>query len=163
MRGSPAQEGEAPLCLTLYTVNPQKFSFGLDLCQWFIGVTSRARVLRKAPAQAELRPTCAGPPPGYAGVQNLHLVFYSPASRRVAANQFCPISISPSVTSVASVRCFPRDVCYSPASRRVAANQFRPIPISPLCDLRGLCAMLSPRRVLLAHRAVERSTLTAIS
>jgi len=34
---------------------------------------------------------------------------------------------------------------YSPASRRVAANQFCPIPISPLCDLRGLCAMLSPK------------------
>ncbi len=109
-----------------------------------------------APAQAQLRPTCAVVPLALSPKLALMLgmavcrIFawcFSSASRRVAANQFRPIRISPSVTSVASVRCFPREVCSSPASRRVAPNQFRPNRISPLCDLRGLCAMLSPRGV----------------
>jgi hypothetical protein len=57
---------------------------------------------------------------------------------------------SPSVTSAASVRCFP------PKRVRPEAKVTTKAPSGvqrwiPLCDLRGLCAMLSPKRVFPAR------------
>ena len=127
-----------PLCLTLQRQPPQFLVWARFTPLIYWGDVA-CRVSREAPAQAELRPTCAGVPSRvipqvgsyarYGGVQNLRL--FSPASRRVAATNIARSEFPPSVTSVASVRCFPREVCFSPASRRVAANQFRPNPNFP--------------------------------
>ena len=56
---------------------------------------------------------------GMRGVQNLRLVFLA-RSRRVAATSFARSEFPPSVTSVASVRCFlPRGVFLARAAGRV--------------------------------------------
>jgi hypothetical protein len=58
----------------------------------------------------------------------------------------------PSVTSVTSVRCSPRCASFSPRNQTAHQRAFRrPAPI-PLCDLRDLCAMLSPMRAFLAQK-----------
>jgi hypothetical protein len=53
----------------------------------------------------------------------------------------------PSVTSVTSVRCFPRRASFPPRSHAVHQKRWTVEPQIPLCDLRDLCAMLSPMRV----------------
>jgi hypothetical protein len=164
MRGSPGA-GRAklrlsrglPLCLTLQRQPPQFLVWARSTPMIYWGDVGR-KGFAESPGSGGASPYLrrASPPVWYAGVQNLRLVFTRPPAAASALTSFAPSQFPPSMTSVASVRCFPGDVCYSPASRRVAANQFWPIPISPLCDLRGLCAMLSPRRVLLAREPPRR-------
>ena len=59
---------------------------------------------------------------------------------------------SPSVTSVTSVRCFPRVRSFPPRSHAVHQKRCTVAPQIPLCDLRDLCAMLSPKRVFPAQK-----------
>jgi hypothetical protein len=62
-----------------------------------------------------------------------------------------PQSLNLSVTSVTSVRCLPRFVQFSPPSSGVQTSPDPP-DLLTLCDLRDLCAMPSPFRVVLAHK-----------
>jgi hypothetical protein len=48
--------------------------------------------------------------------------------------------------SVTSVRCFPRRASFPPRSHAVHQKRCAVEPPIPLCDLRDLCAMLSPTR-----------------
>ncbi len=56
---------------------------------------------------------------------------------------------SPSVTSV---RCFPRSGSFPPRSHAVHQKRCTVAPQIPLCDLRDLCAMLSPKPVFPAQK-----------
>jgi hypothetical protein len=51
---------------------------------------------------------------------------------------------SPSVTSVTSVRCSPQWVSFPPRNKLSTKEPSTVQSQSPLCDLRDLCAMLSP-------------------
>jgi hypothetical protein len=74
------------------------------------------------------------------------------------AQDNCPPSVwpqpqfPPSVTSVASVRCFSGLAQFSHRGRLVPASSLTPTSISPLCDLRDLCAMLFRFGSILAPR-----------
>jgi hypothetical protein len=71
---------------------------------------------------------------------------------RRSPQRFPPQSHPPSVASVTSVRCFPRLPGSRTGSPDVHRSAFPTNPI-PLCDLRDLCAMLSPFRLFLAPEA----------
>jgi hypothetical protein len=68
--------------------------------------------------------------------------------------------VPPSVTSVTSVRCFPQSACFSPISHRCPPNPLVHNAGSPLCDLRDLCAMLSPIRVSRPESALSIEVLS---
>jgi hypothetical protein len=78
-------------------------------------------------------------------------LFLAPEAQTFTA-ALSPSNPSSSVTSVTSVRCFPRLPGSRPGSPNVHRSAF---PINPilLCDLRDLCAMLSPFRLFLAPEA----------
>ena len=81
-----------------------------------MGMKSQARAWREAPAQAELRPTCAGSPHepayklapiGYDGVRILDWIF-PPAGLGVPASSLCPnlqipLTVCPRAASLAGV------------------------------------------------------------
>jgi hypothetical protein len=72
------------------------------------------------------------------------LGFTRPRAAASPLTSFAPSQFSPSVTSVASVRCFPpRRMLLARAASPLTS--FAPSQFPPLCDLRGLCAMLSPK------------------
>jgi hypothetical protein len=158
MRKSPKSES-----IDDFTISrPEKFhktifnaSPDLPLCDFF-GLCAMLSPHRVAPAQCHLLGVrCCG----------LRRSF-PPVFTKTISN--APSQFPPSVTSVASVRCFPLSAAAPAQCRvlessvtgakaflptRVHQNNFRrPIPISPLCDLCDLCAMLSSLRVVLARK-----------
>ena len=90
------------------------------------------------------------------------MLFPNRCSSRPAAR--CPPTLVrrsvpiPTVTSVTSVRCFP-NWCSSRPAAAVSTNFGSPISPNPLCDLRDLCAMLSPIGAVLAQPPRCPSTL----
>jgi hypothetical protein len=113
---------------------------------WFSpGSLARSPVHRRFLAtnpQSPLRDLCAMLSP-------IHLVLARELSP--FTEDFGHLSESPSVTSVTSVRCFPHSRGFSPGSLTRSPKIFWPPIRIPFCDLRDLCAMLSPFAWVLAR------------
>jgi hypothetical protein len=76
----------------------------------------------------------------------------SKASRLISLSLWFRGGTPGRTSSVTSVRCSPRCTSYSPRNQTVHQRAFRRPASIPLCDLRDLCAMLSPKRVFLAQK-----------
>jgi hypothetical protein len=126
------------------------------------GLCAMLSPLRVAPAQCRVL--------GVRCCEGSGVLSHLEAAVFIKTISIAPPQFSPSVTSVTSVRCFPSSrssrnespvlgvrCCegsgvLSRPEAAVSPKQFSmPHPYFPLCDLCGLCAMLSPLRVVLAH------------